>query len=109
MASLAGSIHPHSGVNAVDGEVMEKLGQGHPPPGAAMVRSGWRSSYVAIATLLKTKMEFIGLRLQIHWIESLKIRRQEGGAEIVVRLGKTHGESHAHIPFATRQVMCGCG
>ena len=42
----------------VDGVVMEKLGEGHPPLGAAMARSRWRNSYVTVSTLLKTKKEF---------------------------------------------------
>ena len=37
--------------------VMTKLGEGHPPPSAAMVRSGWHNSYVAVATLFRAKLK----------------------------------------------------
>lgn len=42
---------------------MEKLGEGHPPIGAAMVRSRWQSSFVTITTLLRMKMVLTGAGL----------------------------------------------
>ena len=45
-------------LNAVGGAVMTKLGEGHPPLGVALARSGWCICFVAITTLLKTKLMF---------------------------------------------------
>ena len=42
----------------VDGAVMEKLGEGHPPLSAAMAMSRWHNSCITVTTLLGTKMEF---------------------------------------------------
>ena len=55
---LVGGAHYLTALHAVGGaNVMAKMGEGYPPPGAAMARIGWRSSCVIIATLLGMKME----------------------------------------------------
>ena len=54
---------------------MEKLGESHPPPISVMARSGWRSSYVVVTTLLGTKMEINRLEVSESLDEALEIRR----------------------------------
>lgn len=48
-------------------------GEGHPPHGAAMVRSRWHNSCIVVTTFLRTKLEFIGARPLSYWIKSLEI------------------------------------
>ena len=55
--------------NAVGVGVMAKSGEGHPPPGAAMVRSGWCRSCATVATLLRLKMEPEGARNRDRWMK----------------------------------------
>ena len=55
---LARGAHCLTVLNAVgEANVMAKIGEGYSPPGVAMVRIGWRSSRVIVATLFKMKME----------------------------------------------------
>ena len=83
--------------------------EGHPPPSAKMARSGWRSSFVIVPTLLRTKMEFERSRLRSRRMKTVEIRRRGPSAEIgVIRPEKCHGKSWMNIPFTTCQVMYGC-
>ena len=43
-------------------------------------------------------------------MKAVEIEQREGDVEIgEIWSGEKHGESHAHIPFATCRVMYGCG
>ena len=51
---------------------MTKLGEGHPPPGVAMVRSRWHISFNVVATLLKKKWRIQAERHMNYWIKALR-------------------------------------
>lgn len=76
MVGIAGSTHNPNGLECGPWALMKKLGQGHPPPNAAQTRSGWRSSFVVVMTLLKTKME-------LHRLKH-KSRQMRGGHDQTV-------------------------
>ena len=83
---------------------MTKLGEGHPPPGASMVKSRWRSSYVAVATLLRSKMESIVTR---HRSRRMKLgcNRMMGSGEQVTwsPVKRNEGENLLWNPSGSRR------
>lgn len=97
---------------------MTKLGEGHTPPSAAMVRSGWCSSCVGVATLLTTKMDFHRQRRVGHWIRPFGDMTTEiGGWAMSMTTGWKGGENpwwnlpqpHGRMQVVVSRVMSPCG
>ena len=90
---------------------MEKLGGRATLPLVLQWR-GAGGTDLALLSLpsLEKKWSFTGPRLKSRWMKATKIGRQGPITEIgEIGSRKTHGDSRVHIPFSTRQVMCGCG
>ena len=92
---LVGGAHRLTAFNAVgEANVMDKMGEGHPPPGVVMVRSGGATSALLLPPSLTQDLELHRRRHRDRRMHGCQDRTVERDAEF----GRCGGWSNQEIP-----------